>query len=339
MNHIRTKIIAEIGNSHEGSLGIALSMIDMAAQAGVDIVKFQFHLSEFESTIHEPFRTRTFNQDKSRQEYWDRVGFTLENWKLIKQHCDNRKLEFLCSPFSIEAAKLLFENHLVKRWKIGSGEISNFDMLDYVFSTNLEVLVSTGLGKESDILNLVSFVNKNFNFNKLILMHCVSQYPTKFENSAMQLINHLITNYTKRVGHSDHSGSKSTAYYALTFPIEYLEVHLAPNKLFFGPDTSSSLTPEELSEVVNFRNDLIKIKKSNLTRDQLFDYSKKTAKIFRKSLYWSSNLNKGQKVRRSDLIVRKPWKGLDASNLGNLLGKTVIRKVISGSPVSKSDFA
>ena len=93
----RTKIIAELGNTHEGSLGIALSMVDMSANAGADIVKFQLHLSEFESTKYEPFRTKSFSQDKTRLDYWNRVGFTLEQWKLIKNHCDSRKIEFLCS--------------------------------------------------------------------------------------------------------------------------------------------------------------------------------------------------------------------------------------------------
>lgn len=337
MRQNSTKIIAEIGNSHEGSLGIALSMIDMAAFAGADIVKFQLHLSEFESSIFEPFRVKSFSQDKTRTDYWNRVGFTLDQWLLIKKHCDSRGVEFLCSPFSIEAAKLLFENQLVKRWKIGSGEISNFQLLDFVFSTNLEVLVSTGLGDNSDLTRLITHIGKNFELDQLVLMHCVSQYPTKLENSSLSLINYYISEFNVKVGHSDHSGLKSTSYFALTFPIDYLEVHLAPNKLFFGPDTSSSLTPEELNQVVQYRNDLIKLKKSSLSRDQLFEMSQDTARIFRKSLYWATNLSKGEKIKASDLIVRKPWKGVDASEFKYLIGKTVKKNVTEGLPLDKSD--
>lgn len=337
MRRNSTRIIAEIGNSHEGSLGIALSMIDMAAFAGADIVKFQLHLSEFESSIFEPFRVKSFSQDKTRTDYWNRVGFTLDQWLLIKKHCDSKGVEFLCSPFSIEAAKLLFENQLVKRWKIGSGEISNFQLLDFVFSTNLEVLVSTGLGDNSDITRLITHIGKNFELDQLVLMHCVSQYPTKLENSSLSLINYYISEFDVKVGHSDHSGLKSTSYFALTFPIDYLEVHLAPNKLFFGPDTSSSLTPEELNQVVQYRNDLIKLKKSSLSRDQLFEMSQDTARIFRKSLYWATNLSKGEKIKASDLIVRKPWKGVDASEFKYLIGKTVKKNVTEGLPLDKSD--
>jgi N-acetylneuraminate synthase len=169
-------------------------------------------------------------------------------------------------------------------------------------------------------------------------MHCVSQYPTKLKNSSLGLIDYFIREFDVKVGHSDHSGLKSTSYFALTFPIDYLEVHLSPNKLFFGPDTSSSLTPEELKQVVEYRNDLIEIKKSKLSRDQLFEMSKETATIFRKSLYWSTNLSKGEKIKESDLSVRKPWKGVDASELENFIGKTVKKNVAEGLPLTKSDI-
>ena len=86
MEKIKTRVIAEIGNSHEGSLGIALSLIDMAAEAGADLVKFQFHLSDFESTTFEPFRVNRFKQDKTRLDYWKRVGFTVDQWKMLKKH-------------------------------------------------------------------------------------------------------------------------------------------------------------------------------------------------------------------------------------------------------------
>jgi len=143
MPSIKTKIIAEIGNSHEGSLGIACSFIDMAACAGAKFIKFQMHIPEYESSQDEPFRTNTFIQDTSRWNYWKRVGFSLNEWILIKEYCDTQKIEFMCTPFSLEAAKILWENKLIKRWKIGSGEISNLPLLDYVFKTGTEVLLST----------------------------------------------------------------------------------------------------------------------------------------------------------------------------------------------------
>jgi N,N'-diacetyllegionaminate synthase len=334
----KTKVIAEIGNTHEGSVGIAFSMIDMAVASGADLVKFQFHLSEFESTAFEKFRTNNFKQDRTRKDYWDRVSFTLDQWKLIKDYCDAKGIEFLCSPFSYEAARFLSENNLVKRWKIGSGEVTNFQLLSYVFGTGLEVLISTGLANESDLTKLIEFIKKNYKINQMVLMHCVSQYPTPLKNSSINLINYYADKFKVRVGHSDHSGTIAAPFFALTYDIEFLEIHITPNKLFFGPDTSSSLAPDEFLKVTNFRDDLHLMKQSKLSRDQLFKMSKKTAYIFRKSIYWEASLKKGIKIKKSNIVVRKPWAEIDASELKSVIGKTLVRDVEAGFPVRKKDF-
>jgi N-acetylneuraminate synthase len=335
---IKTKVIAEVGNAHEGSIGIAFSMIDMAKVSGADLVKFQFHISEFESTAFEKFRTNNFKQDRTRQQYWNRVSFTLDQWKLIKNYCDVNGIEFLCSPFSYEAARLLFENNLVKRWKIGSGEVTNFQLLSYVFGTGLEVMISTGLANEIDLTKLIMFIKKNYKLNQVVLMHCVSQYPTPLKNSSLGLIKDYGKKYSVRVGHSDHSGSLSAPFLALTYGIEFLEIHITPHKLFFGPDTSSSLTPDEFLKVTNFRDDLYLMNQSKQSRDQLFEMSKKTAGIFRKSIYWSSSLKSGMKIEENSIVVRKPWAEIDASELESVIGKTLVRNVEAGLPVRKKDF-
>jgi len=93
-------IIAEIGQAHEGSLGILYSYIDALATTGVDAVKFQMHIAEAESSEHEPFRVQFSLEDKTRFDYWKRMGFSLEQWKAIKLHCESLGLDFICSPFS-----------------------------------------------------------------------------------------------------------------------------------------------------------------------------------------------------------------------------------------------
>src|SRR5690606_19080939 len=100
-------IISEIGQAHEGSLGLALSYIDALAETGVDAVKFQVHIADAESSIHEPFRVKFSQQDKSRLEYWKRMEFSLDQWRLLKTRCDEKGVEFLASPFSNAAVDLL----------------------------------------------------------------------------------------------------------------------------------------------------------------------------------------------------------------------------------------
>ncbi len=118
-------IIAEIGQAHQGSLGLALSYINALAETGVDAVKFQVHIAEAESSEFEPFRKKFSQQDKTRCDYWKRMEFTPHQWKILKEHCELQNVEFLASPYSNAAVDVL-EELGVKRYKIGSGEANNF---------------------------------------------------------------------------------------------------------------------------------------------------------------------------------------------------------------------
>ena len=122
-------IIAEIAQAHDGSLGIAHSFIDALKDTGVDAVKFQTHMAEAESSDFEPFRVNFSYVDKTRFEYWKRVEFNFEEWKGLKEHCDQNNLEFMSTPFSNSAVDLL-EKLSVKRYKIGSGDVGNFLLLE-----------------------------------------------------------------------------------------------------------------------------------------------------------------------------------------------------------------
>ena len=118
-------IIAEIAQAHDGSLGMAHAYIDAVAKTGCNAIKFQTHIADAESSIHEPFRVKFSKQDATRMDYWKRMEFSLAQWKEIKAHCDALGLEFMSSPFSNAAVDLL-EVVGVKRYKIGSGEVNNF---------------------------------------------------------------------------------------------------------------------------------------------------------------------------------------------------------------------
>jgi N-acetylneuraminate synthase len=125
----KIEVIAEIGQAHDGSVGILHSMIDAAAHSGANTVKFQTHIAEAESSESEPFRKAFSYVDKTRYQYWKRMELPLEVWKCIKDHCDERGVRFLSSPFSCAAVELL-ERIGVERFKVGSGEVGNTLILD-----------------------------------------------------------------------------------------------------------------------------------------------------------------------------------------------------------------
>src|SRR6187551_3419606 len=152
-------IIAEIGQAHEGSLGILYSYIDALAQTGVNAAKFQMHIAEAESSEHEPFRVKFSLEDETRFDYWKRMGFSLEQWKGIKNHCDEAGLDFICSPFSNLAVHWL-EEIGVKYYKIGSGEVNNFLILEKIAQTGKPVIVSSGMSSYDELDQTVAFLRE-----------------------------------------------------------------------------------------------------------------------------------------------------------------------------------
>lgn len=332
------EIIVELGNVHEGSVGIAKSLIDMVALTGADIVKFQMHLAEFEGLPAEPFRVKFSDQDETRSEYWNRVNFSQTHWRLLSEHAISKGLEFLCTPFSMQAAQTLLENTGVKRWKLGSGDASNFPLIDFLAGTNLPIIISTGLISESEIEKLVARLEKLGIKESTVLMHCVSQYPTPLEKSSLHLIDYLKSTGCK-VGLSDHSGMLATALYGLSRDIEILEIHLTPHKLFFGPDISSSLDTDQIQSIVEFRNSLKVIRSSSsLTRNDLYNDAESIRMIFRKGVYWSRDLEPGHIVTLNDLAFLKPCTKIDAIDFEQVLGKKLASKVSTKNPVDWNEL-
>ncbi len=144
-------IIAEIAQAHDGSLGIAHSFIDALKDTGVDAVKFQVHIAEAESSIYEPFRVKFSYEDATRYDYWKRMEFEPYQWSGLKKHCEECGLEFMASVFSNAAVDLL-EKLGVKRYKIGSGEVSNLLLLDKIAYTGKPVILSSGMSSYEELL-------------------------------------------------------------------------------------------------------------------------------------------------------------------------------------------
>ena len=146
----RCLVIGEVALTHDGSLGLAHAFIDAIAGAGADAVKFQTHIAAAESTPAEPFRVAFSRQDATRFEYWTRMEFTEEQWRGLAEHCRQRDVLFISSPFSLEAVELL-ERIGQPIWKIASGETSNTPLVDRVIDTGAPVLLSTGMSPIAEI--------------------------------------------------------------------------------------------------------------------------------------------------------------------------------------------
>ena len=330
-------LIVEVGNAHEGSLGIAESFVDIAKESGAKCVKFQLHLPEFESSPHEPFRRQFSSQDKTRIDYWKRVGFTFEEWKSLISYTQNSGMEFLCTPFSIEAATWLLENAGIKRWKVGSGEATNFPLLSFLSDSKLPIIISTGLVSWDEILKIKEFLSIRDAWKRVTLMHCVSLYPTPLELAALNQIEELRT-LGVNVGLSDHSGDVAVPLRAISMGVNTIEVHLSPHKQFFGPDNSSSLLSSDLELLLSFSQKWEILDKHMMSRDEMFDRAAETKRIFGKGIYWKKDLPAGHKINIDDLAFLKPMAEVSAMDYLSIIGKVTNVAVSSHSSLSLSQL-
>ena len=329
----KTFLIAEVGLSHEGSLGVAISMIDRAKEIGADAIKFQMHLANEESTPEEKFRSNTFIQDKSRYEYWERTSFTYNEWYKLKRHCDKKKIIFLCSPFSLKAVEYLKKLN-VDAWKIASGEFNNLLLIDKILTISKKpIILSTGLTFDNEIKKVISMIRKK---NKnIILLQCNSKYPTKIEEVGHDLINKFEKKYKLDVGISDHSGNLNSLISSVTMGACIIEAHVCFSKSFFGADTSSSITFEEFNFLSKFVRDFLKIKNSINNKNKLDRNQIKLRKMFNKCLAFKNKLKKGTKLKKENFIDVKPMLGIQSFDYKKILGKKVSSNVSKKQIVTK----
>jgi len=313
-------IIAEIGQAHEGSLGILHSYIDALATTGIDAIKFQTHIAEAESSEHEPFRVKFSYEDATRYDYWKRMSFTLEQWKGIKSHCDEVGLEFVSSPFSNAAVDLL-EEAGVSRYKIGSGEVNNLLMLEKIAKTRKPIILSSGMSSFTELDVSVDFLQKR-NIDVSVLQ-CTTAYPTKPEEWGLNVIDELKARYDLPTGFSDHSGDIFACLAAVAKGAEILEFHAVFDKRMFGPDTKASITIDEIKKLVEGVRAIEISLKHNIDKQDNARFSELKG-IFEKSLAVNKDLKAGAVITFDDLEAKKPkGHGMDASQYQSVIGKKV----------------
>lgn len=319
-SNLQPFIIAEIGQAHEGSLGILYSYIDALAQTGIDAVKFQMHIAEAESSEHEPFRVKFSLEDQSRFDYWKRMGFSLEQWKGIKKHCDDVGLQFICSPFSNLAVDWLEELE-VEQYKIGSGEVNNFLILEKIARTGKPLILSSGMSSFGELDKTVEFLKeRNVEFS---ILQCTTSYPTKPEQYGLNVIEELKNRYNVPIGFSDHSAKIETCIAATSLGASILEFHVVFDRAIFGPDSKSSLTISETKELVSAVRNIAIALSSPIDKNDNQNFSS-LKQIFEKSLAINKDLPKNHILTFGDLESKKPKGfGIDALRFQDVIGKTL----------------
>lgn len=330
-----TFIIAEVALAHDGSLGAAHSYIEAVSKTGVNAIKFQTHFAEYESSKFEQFRVNIFPQDETRYDYWKRTEFTETQWKGLFDHAADVGLIFLSTPFSTKAVDVL-ENIGVVAWKIGSGDLCNQQLIDYLLKTKKPIFLSTGMASFSEIDSAYKkMIEAGIEF---ALFQCTSEYPCPPENIGLNVLTEFKNRYSCPIGLSDHSGVIYPSLSAVTLGVNLLELHVVFSRDCFGPDVKSSLTITELQELVRGVRYVEKMTSNIVDKDLEAIKKSELKKLFGRSVFYSKNVVPGQALTMKDLILKKPAIGIEENLIEKLLGRVIKVSRSAGDLLRLEDF-
>ncbi len=336
INFTKPLIVAEIGLTHDGNINKAFKLIRLSKKAGADIVKFQTHFAKFESTYDEPFRVKISNKFKSRYDYWKKTEFKKSQWKKIIQYCKRSNIIFATSPFSVEAVRIMRELGC-KNWKIGSGEVFSKSLILEILKKNDGLIFSTGMSTWIDIQKNYELVKKKLGKNFAVLQ-CTTEYPNSVKKVGLNVIMDMKKKFSCHVGLSDHTGSIFPSIAALSLGADMVEIHVCTSKKLKGPDISSSVTFEEFEIIRNARDEIYQMISNPMNKNKLSSSQKKYKKIFGKSVAIKHDLKKGEKIRISNLTLKKPGTGFSENYLANIANKIAKKNLSSKRILRVGDF-
>ncbi len=326
----RCKIIAEIGSVHDGSFGNALKLIELAAACGVDVVKFQTHISEAETLRDAP--NPPYFKGEDRFTYFERTGFDAGQWRALKAKAEECNVGFISSPFSIEAVDFL-DDLGIDAYKIPSGEVTNIPMLERIAQTGKEVWLSSGMSNWAELDMAVSALGKDH----LTILQCSSQYPCTPENVGINVLYEMTERYGVPVGFSDHTTGFAAALLALHAGATLIEKHITFSKAMYGSDAVHSMEPEDLKLFCAMIREAEAILSHDVDKDDISAYADMKG-IFEKSIVTACDVETGQEITRDVLAYKKPGSGLKAANYKDLLGKRFSQSLPKDTILSKGDI-
>jgi N,N'-diacetyllegionaminate synthase len=330
---MKTYIIAEIGNTHEGSVGLAKQFIRSAAECGVDAVKFQTHIFEAESLPNAP--NPPYFKDETRKQYFERTAFNLEQYIILKEFAEKEcGVDFFSSPFSIEAVDLLLSAG-IKTFKIPSGEVSNIPLLEYLADKADWVILSSGMSSWEELDMAVAVLKGKC---KLTVLQCTSEYPCLPQNAGLNVMLEIKDRYQVPVGFSDHTLGVGVPVAAVVLGATLVEKHFTLSKLMYGSDAKNSTEPNGFKQLVKDIRAVEMAISNKIDKDEIVNSLKEMKTIFEKSIVSARDLKSGEVITFSDLAYKKPGNGIPASCFKDVIGKRINVDISKNEKLSWLDF-
>jgi N-acetylneuraminate synthase len=333
-----TYIIAEIGANFDNDINKAKRLIDAAKGCGADCAKFQtfstpkivseggFSLMKLEGvhgswgrTVSEVFRDAEFPREWHHE---------------ISEYCKKVDIDFSTSPYDIEAVDLCMKLD-VPFIKIGSGEITWLEMLDYIGRKGKPLMLATGDATMSEIDEAVRTIEATGNIN-LVLMQCITNYPSKIDSANVNVLKTYQSAFDILTGYSDHSPGPVVTLASVVLGGCVIEKHFTLNKADIGPDHPHSMNPEEFKLMVDYVREIERAMGS--TRKEVVEEEGETVFVQRRSLYAKRDIPLGKSIEIDDIDVLRPALGILPKYKNIILGKKVNATIKAGTPLFWENF-
>lgn len=318
----KTFIIAEAGVNHNGEIDIAKELIDVAFKAGVDAVKFQSFKADktvSKNTVKAPYQKHTTNETESQYQMIKKLELSFEDHVELIDHCKQKSIIFLSSPFDIESINLLRRLGL-ETIKIPSGEITNLPYLRAIGELNKKIILSTGMSDIGEVEDAIDvLVKSGTGKNNIAILHANTEYPTPMEDVNLNAMLTIKQAFSVPVGYSDHTNGIEVPIAAVAVGAEIIEKHFTLDKNLEGPDHKASLNPGELFQMVKAIRNIEKAMGNGLKKPSKSEMANKL--IARKSIIAAQDISKGEILTENNLITKRPGNGLSPMLWDHVIGK------------------
>lgn len=327
-------IIAEAGVNHNGSLDLALKMVDAAAEAGADAVKFQTFTAENLVSRHAPkadYQVQTTGNSESQFEMLKKLELSRATQKRLVDYCAQRRIIFMSSPFDLDSIDFLKDLSL-QIFKIPSGEITNLPYLRKIGAFRKEVILSTGMADLNEIKDALDvLVAAGTPLGKITVLHCNTEYPTPFQDVNLRAMGTIAETFGVKVGYSDHTVGVEVPVAAVALGASVIEKHFTLDKNQEGPDHKASLNPIELQNMIRVIRNIEEALGDGVKKPSPSELKNKY--MARKSIVAICPINEGKTFSVENVGVKRPNNGLSPMEWNRVIGQTAAKNFDTDEPI------
>ena len=321
----KTIIIAEAGVNHNGDMSIARKLIDAAADAGVDYVKFQTFKTENLVSADAPTAEyqKSATNENSQFAMLKRLELSETQHLELIDYCQKKGVKFLSTAFDLDSIDLLARLNL-DLWKIPSGEITNYPYLAKIAHFGQPIVMSTGMCNNDDIQNAINALLENgAKKDSITILHCNTQYPTPFEDVNLKAMNTIAADFNIDIGYSDHTTGIEVPIAAVALGATIIEKHFTIDRNMEGPDHKASLEPHELKAMVSAIRNIEKALGNGYKQPSASETPNKH--VARKSIVAKREISKGEILSEDNITVKRPGNGINPMRWNEVIGTQAIR--------------